>query len=193
MFNFRSQYALSDFQAKHIASISWLWELPRVTAGNGIVRAAANGWQVNGLVSLRSGLPINPVLGSDRALSGTPNQRPDVIGNPVLSGDRPRGDRVLQFFDRTAFALPAIGTYGDEGRNALLGPASAATNLAVFRSFPLPLREGMSLQFRSEFFNLFNSVNLSNPNTSFSAGANFGRITAAGDARVIQFALKLLF
>ena len=193
VFNFRSQYALSDFQAKHIASISWLWELPRVTAGNGIVRAAANGWQVNGLVSLRSGLPINPVLGSDRALSGTPNQRPDVIGNPVLSGDRPRGDRVLQFFDRTAFALPAVGTYGDEGRNALLGPASAATNLAVFRSFPLPLREGMRLQFRSEFFNLFNSVNLSNPNTSFSAGANFGRITAAGDARVIQFALKLLF
>ena len=73
------------------------------------------------------------------------------------------------------------------------GPASAATNLAVFRIFPLPLREGMRLQFRSEFFNLFNSVNLSNPNTSFSAGANFGRITSAGDARVIQFALKLLF
>jgi len=49
------------------------------------------------------------------------------------------------------------------------------------------------LQFRAEFFNLFNSVNLSNPNTSLSAGNNFGRITAAGDARVIQFALKLMF
>jgi hypothetical protein len=57
----------------------------------------------------------------------------------------------------------------------------------------MPLREAMRLQFRSEFFNLFNNVNFSNPNATFSAGANMGRITVAAEARVIQFALKLIF
>ena len=78
-------------------------------------------------------------------------------------------------------------------RNAVLGPNSVNTNLGVFKNFPIPLREGMRLQFRAEFFNLLNQVNLSNPNNTFSAGANFGRITGAAEARVIQFALKLVF
>ncbi len=79
------------------------------------------------------------------------------------------------------------------GRNALLGPASASANAGIFKQFSLPGREGLRLQFRSEFFNVFNSVNLGNPNNSVGAGANMGRITSADDARVIQFALKLLF
>ena len=65
--------------------------------------------------------------------------------------------------------------------------------MGLFKNFPVPIREGARLQFRAEFFNLPNAVNLSNPNTTFSAGANFGRITDTGDARVIQFALKLVF
>jgi hypothetical protein len=116
-----------------------------------------------------------------------------VIGNPVLSSDRPRGQQVLQWFDRMAFALPAVGAYGNAGRNSLIGPGSSTTNLALFKDFPVPLREAMRLQLRSEFFNLFNDVNFSNPNATLSAGANMGRITAAADARVIQFALKLIF
>jgi hypothetical protein len=152
-----------------------------------------NGWQMNGLVSARTGLPLNLLLGSDRALSGTPNQRPDVLRNPVLPSDRARGDRIAQWFDRTAFAMPALGAYGNTGRNTLLGPNSVNTNLALFKSFPLPLREGMHLQFRSEFFNALNAVNLNSPNTTLSALANMGRITGAAEARVIQFALKLVF
>jgi outer membrane receptor protein involved in Fe transport len=193
VFNLRTQYSLSDFQAKHIGSFSWLWELPRVQRNNALVRGVINGWQLNGLVSARTGLPLNILLGSDRALSGTPSQRPDVIKNPVLSTDRPRGDRILQWFDRAAFALPGIGTYGNTGRNALIGPNSVNTNLALYKNFRLPLRDGMHLQFRSEFFNALNAVNLNNPNSTLSAGANMGRITGAADARVIQFALKLVF
>ena len=71
--------------------------------------------------------------------------------------------------------------------------SSATTNLAVFKSFRIPGREGLRVQFRSEFFNLFNSVNLGNPNASVSSGATMGRITSAADARVIQFAIKFLF
>jgi hypothetical protein len=193
VFDFHTQYALSDFQAKHIGSFSWLWELPKAGVKNPLIRGVVNGWQMNGLVSARTGLPLNLLLGSDRALSGTPNQRPDVLRNPVLPSDRARGDRISQWFDRTAFAMPALGAYGNTGRNALLGPNSVNTNLALFKNFPLPVREGMHLQFRSEFFNALNAVNLNSPNTTLSALANMGRITGAAEARVIQFALKLVF
>jgi hypothetical protein len=63
----------------------------------------------------------------------------------------------------------------------------------VFKNIPIPLKEGMRLQFRSEFFNLFNAVNLGNPNASLSSGAQMGRITSTDSARVIQFALKFRF
>ena len=82
-----------DRSPKHIGSFSWLWELPGAPSKNAVVRGVVNGWQVNGLVSARTGLPLNLLLGSDRALSGTPNQRPDVIRNPVLSSDRARGEQ----------------------------------------------------------------------------------------------------
>jgi outer membrane receptor protein involved in Fe transport len=189
--NLRSQWGVSDFFSKHIASFSWIWDLPALVGSNAALRAVAGGWEVNGLVSLRSGTPINVLTGADNALSSTANQRPNVVGSPDLPGGRPKAAKILAWFDRTAFAAPAAGTYGNAGRNALMGPSAATTNFAVFKYFPIPLKEGMRLQFRSEFFNLLNAVNLSNPNATL--GANMGRITSAADARVIQFALKLLF
>ena len=144
------------------------------------MRGVVGGWQVNGLVSTRSGLPVNIVIGRDTALSGTSNQRPNVVGEHRLSGDRPRAEKILAWFNRAAFAEPRAGTYGNVGRNALVGPPSLNTNLALFKNVPLPGREGLRLQFRSEFFNVFNSVNLGNPNDSFTAGARMGRITSAG-------------
>ena len=193
IFDLHTQWGVSDFFSKHIASFSWVWDLPALQRSNAALRAVAGGWQMNGLVSLRSGTPINLLTGADNALSGTPNQRPNVSGNPVLSSDRPRAAQILAWFDRTVFAAPAAGAYGNVGRNALIGPAAATTNLAVFKAFRIPGREGLRLQFRSEFFNLFNSVNLGNPNATVSSGATMGRITSAADARVIQFALKFLF
>src|SRR5262249_37623500 len=115
----------------------------------------------------------------------------NVVGDPDLLDGRPKAAEILAWFDRAAFAAPASGTYGNAGRNALVGPSSTTTNLAVFKNFRIPGKEGMQLQFRSEFFNLLNAVNLSNPNATL--GTNMGRITSAADARVIQFALKLRF
>ena len=193
IFDLHTQWGLSDFYAKHIASFSWVWEMPGRGLPSPVLRMAIGGWQLNGLVSMRSGTPVNVVTGADNALSGTSNQRPNVNGNPLLSSDRPRAARIQAWFDRTVFSAPAAGTYGNAGRNALIGPSEATTNLAVFKNFRIPGREGLRLQFRSEFFNLLNSVNLSNPNATVSSGAQMGRITSSGSARVIQFALKFLF
>jgi hypothetical protein len=190
IFDVRSAFAPSDFHAKHIASFSWIWDLPQ-PAVSPILRYVIGGWQVNGLVTLRSGLPVNVVTGSDVALTGTPNQRPNVTRDPILPGDRPRGDKILAWFDRNAFVQPATGTFGNVGRNALVGPPSAVTNFGLFKNFRLTWRDGLRLQFRSEFFNVFNSVNLGSPNGTF--GSTLGRITSAGEPRIIQFALKLIF
>ena len=190
IFSVRSSFAPSDFNAKHIASFSWIWELPQPRRSL-VLRTVVGGWQTNGLVSMRSGLPVNVVTGSDIALTGTPNQRPNVSGNPKLPSDRTREAKILAWFDRAPFTQPAAGAFGNLGRNALVGPNSAVTNFGLLKNFVLPGREGLRLQFRSEFFNVFNSVNLGSPNGTF--GGTLGRITSAGDPRIIQFALKVIY
>ncbi len=187
--NIHTQYGLSDFYAKHVASLSGIWDIPTLKS-NAVTRAILGGWQADGLVTLYSGSPVNPLLGSDVALSGTPNQRPTVIGNPVLPSSRSLQAKLDAWFDRTVFVSPAAGTYGNAGRNSLIGPGSATANFAFVRNFKLP-RESMRLQFRSEYFNLFNRVNLGGPSANFASGARMGRITSAGSPRVLQFALKL--
>jgi outer membrane receptor protein involved in Fe transport len=193
VFDLNTERGLSNFHAKHIGSFSVIWDLPRLESSAALLRGIAGGWQMNVLYSYRSGQPVNATSGTDVALSGTSNQRPNVVGDPKLPEGRARADRILAWFDRNAFARPDTGTYGNAGRNVLLGPARGATNLGVFKEFGLPWRERLRLQFRSEFFNVFNSVNLGNPNAALNAGARMGRITGAADPRVIQFALKALF
>ena len=190
VFDLSTQFGLSDFHAAHIGSFSWLWDLPQLRSQPAALRAIAGGWQVNGLVTLRSGFPVNVTSGRDVVLSGTPGQRPNVIGEHRLSDDRTTGEKALAWFDAAAFVRPPAGVYGNVGRNALIGPPASTANLAVFKTFALA-GERTKLQFRSEFFNAFNHVNLGRPNGTF--GSRMGRITTAADARVIQFALKLLF
>ena len=190
VFDLSTQVGLSDFNAKHIGSFSWLWDMPRLRAHSALLQAVAGGWQLNGLVTMRSGFPVDVVSGRDVALSGTPGQRVDVIGDHRLPDNRPTGEKVLAWFDSSAFVRPGAGTYGNVGRNALLGPGASSANLALFKNFALP-GERTRLQFRSEFFNAFNNVNLGAPYGTY--GSRMGRITTAADARVVQLALKLLF
>jgi hypothetical protein len=193
VFDLRTQWGRSDFDARHVMALSWIWDLPKFTTAAAPVRWIAGGWQVNGLLTARTGQPLNILTGQDNALSGTPNQRPNLVGNPYLSSDRPRKDLVAAWFDRSAFANPAAGAYGNFGRNVIDAPPNFGLNAGVFKSFPIPLREQMRFEFRTEFFGLTNTPVFSNPNNSLSAGANMGRITGAGGARVIQFAAKIVF
>ena len=84
----------------------------------------------------------------------------------------------------------AIGTYGDSPKNALQGPRLFNQDFAAIRNFKI--MEKANLQFRAEFFNLFNTVNFSIPGNGVGGG-NFGQITSAGSPRILQFALKLAF
>jgi hypothetical protein len=152
-----------------------------------------NGWMVNGLVTWQSGFPFSVSAGRDNSLAGVNRDRADYIGggSPNLGYDRPHGEMVAQFFDTTRFVQNAPGTFGNSGKNIIRGPRFFNTDIGLLKNNPIT--ERLNLQFRAEFFNVFNNVNFNLPNANLSSGAQFGRITSALDPRILQFGLKMLF
>ena len=137
-------------------------------------------------------------MGDDVALDGTfgdqhAQLQPGVTVKDIVIDHSSRGAMISRFFNTTAFVptgqVPR-GTYGNAGRGLISGPAVNSTDLALMKDFSL--KEQLRLQFRGEAFNAFNQVNLGNPTTNVSSGA-FGRIRSAGDPRIMQVALKLLW
>jgi len=185
-----ADYGLSNFDRRGRLTASFNYVLPYQRSGAaGLI---LGGWQTNGIVSLQTGGWLTVLNGADISLTGIGQDRVDIIGDPVLAGDRPRGEQILRWFNTAAFREPQPGTFGTLGRNTLLGPGQAVVDFSVFKNFVMPFAESHRLEFRAEFFNLFNRVNLGNPNTS-RINALFGRITTAGDPRIIQLGLRYSF
>ncbi|MGH9671945.1 MAG: hypothetical protein ACRD44_02095, partial [Bryobacteraceae bacterium] len=183
-------YGPSNFDRRGRFTGSFNYQLP--FKPRGAWKWIAGGWQTNGIVSLQTGGPLNIANGADISFSGIGQDRVDIIGNPVLDGGRSRADRILRWFDTAAFREPAPGTFGMIGRNTLRGPGTATVDFSAFKQFPMPFSENHKLEFRGEFFNLFNRVNLGNPTTA-RINANFGRITSAGEPRIVQLGLRYSF
>ena len=178
------------------ATISGHYDLPfGSTSAKGIAKLAS-GWQLNGITSLLSGFPFTPQVGSNRSGDGNtrnpdrPNPNPAFTGPILLK-------KQTQWFDPGAFVLPTTGTFGSVGRGTLRGPGLANLDLSLLKNTSLTERVG--LQFRAEFFNALNHVNLGAPNATVfaSTGAvspSAGLITTlATDSRRIQFGLKLTY
>ena len=150
VFNLRSDIARCLISTSRTSPMSpGIWDIPRVDHSGAIVKTISEGWQLNGLVNLRTGLPVNIVSGTDAALSGTSKPTPERRRQPVLDTGRAHADLVNAWFDRTAFAAAATGTFGKAGRNVLMGPGQAVMNTGVFRNFKIPGRESLRLQFRT--------------------------------------------
>jgi hypothetical protein len=192
-----SNKGLSDFDIRHNFVFNSTWELPFGRSLTGVARGLAYGWQVSGILTVRSGIPFSPQLGFDRARalprSGGAGQRPNLASgcsdNPVLGGSD-------QYFDPNCFLLPDAGTLGNLPRNTISGPGFRSLDMAIFKN--VPLGAGRRLQFRAEGFNVTNHVNFGLPaSTVFNAAgrvANAGQITTiVGTARQFQFGLKLEF
>ncbi len=165
----------------------------RYFADNGWVTSLLSGWQSFGILTFQSGRPFTVALLSDIDNSGTgrsilgfgANDRPNVVGNPQLGNRSPES-----WFNASAFAFPAPGTFGNAGRNILDGPGYQNVNVSLLKN--TRLSEELNLQLRAEFFNLFNHPNFNLPD-NFLGSPTFGRITSARDPRHIQFGVKLLF
>jgi hypothetical protein len=148
------------------------------------------GWQVTGIATARDGSPFSVVSGSDLSFSGINGDYADLIGNPFLDPDRPRGDFIPEYFNKRAFAPNAAGTFGTASRNLLRGPGSFTFDTGVMKDFRAT--ERVNVQFRWEAFNIFNRPNFGRPENRQRV-PRFGEILTAGDPRIMQLALKVRF
>ena len=210
--NLRAEYGPSNFDIRHRAVFTYVLDLPvgpghRLFGWNNILnRELLGGWQISGITTLQSGAPFTVYNGS-ADFSGF-NQfydRPDVVGSGPLQQSNRNPDAA---FDKTYFsATPPTGRVGTSGRDAYYGPGLANYDFAAAKIFALG--ERFRLQFRGDFFNLFNHTNFSNP-VSNQSSANFGKIVSTvgsavattvgttaglvgGGPRVVQFSLRLQF
>jgi hypothetical protein len=130
-------------------------------------------------------------VGSDLANTGSPNQRPSKVAGVNEYAGLTSAGAGKQWVNQAAFVQPPAYTYGFETRDDLVGPGFTDVDLSAFKNFPF--LESRAVQFRAEFFNLFNHSNYSLPNFNVNQGS-FGLITtAAGQGREIQFAAKVTF
>jgi hypothetical protein len=194
-------YGRSALDFRHQASGNFNYELPfgrgkRFVNGlNGMADRLAGGWQLNGIVTLLSGFPLTPLVGTNQSGNGNtfnpdrPNLSPNFQGPLYVRS-------VDKWFDPAAFSLPTLGTWGNVGRGVLDGPGLAEIDFSVFKT--VPITERTRVLFRAEFFNIANRANFNLPNpvifsgSSISAGA--AKITSTTtSSRQIQFGLKLMF
>jgi hypothetical protein len=155
-----------------------------------VTNAIAGGWQVSSVGSFKAGLPLGIVAATNNTNSFGGGQRPNIVGDPSAV---PHGaDKVVEWFNTTAFAQPAAFNFGNAPRflSTPRGPGLQNLDLGLDKNFRL--WEKSNLQFRAEFFNLLNHANFYLPDTTFGDPA-FGSITQALPGRDIQFGLKLTF
>jgi hypothetical protein len=183
---------LSSLETPQRFVASYIYKFPEAHFWGIVGKEIAGGWQLNGITTLSTGGPFNILSNVDTNADGNATDRPNEIGNPYLSSGRTRAQKIAQFFNTAAFVAPgAVGSgYGNARRDPIVGPGYVNTDLSAFKRFALA--HETNLLFRGELFNVFNNVNLSNPNGTVGNG-NYGKITGTSAPRIVQFALKLEF
>jgi hypothetical protein len=181
-------YGLSNWDVPQVWRLSWVYEVPKVLGAQRVLSRILSNWELSGITSVSSGLPLNLLTGRDNSLTANGNDRPDLAGNPSLPGGRTRGQMIAEYFNVAAFAPNQTGQFGNLSRNALRSPGLSNTDIGIFKNFRF--NESYKVQFRAELFNAFNQVNFNAP-SSVVTSPTFGRLTSALDPRLIQFGLKL--
>lgn len=192
-FNLAAERGRSGFDVRHRFSLSYSYDLPFGKNLDGAAKALLAGWQTFGVITLQTGRPFTVALlpefdNSNTGISNLGflgNDRPNLVGQARL--DNPTPDR---WFNTGAFVFPRFGSFGNAGRNILDGPGYQNVNFSLVKN--TALKERATLQFRTEFFNLFNHPNFGLPD-NFLGSPSFGRVFSADSPRRIQFGLKLLF
>jgi len=210
--------ASSDFDVRHRVTFSGGWDLPFDHAFSSGPHLVTQGWSVYPILTYHTGFPLDIFAGGDFASdSGEPGPsgagdgdiiRPNLVGTVAIFDPHTlqtiNGNKGNFFFNPTnintngldpnaenTLTNPALRTYGSYPRNFLRGPGRFNADFAIAKSTPL-IRERVNMEFRAEFFNIFNHTEFSNPVLNINS-AQFGQITSTADPRIIQFALRLKF
>ena len=212
-YDFRAEYASSDFDIRHNLVAAFTYALPGKSAHfQNVAARLLGGWSLEGIFTAQTGVPFTPLIGEDIAGNGDQfaanNQRPNLVtGQPLYIASSAPPFRVA---NPAAFAIPAAGTYGDAERNILRASGLNQLDLGLHKT--VKASERFSVQFRAELFNVLNHPNFAPPaasgNNLLTAGSSFGLsqemansssgglllpLFNSGGPRSIQLALKLLF
>jgi hypothetical protein len=186
--------SISGLDIAHRLVVNYQWELPFGKNAAGAVKRLIDGWSINGITTLQSGLPISVTSRNNTTNSFGGVQRPNSTG---ISSETPGSakDRIDQWFDVAAFSNAPAFTFGNIGRFLPdnRGPAFNNWDISILKD--ISFTERVRMQFRTEMFNAFNHPNFKNPsgNSTVFGRPEFGTITAAFPARSIQFGLKLFY
>lgn len=190
-FSPRATRALSLFDARHRFVVNYFWELP-IPKHHGFAGKLVNGWALSGITQFQSGFPIHIQSGDDQELTSSidfsASGTPDLVA-PFRRLDPRKNDSLG--FDPNSFTLSELGKFGNASRTICCG--SGLDNWDVSLQKTTPIHENMRVEFRVDFFNLFNHTKFFNPDGNITDGEDFGRVTRAADPRLVQFALKFYF
>ena len=191
--NLAAEKGLSDFDHRHRFVANFLYQIPLLKNSEGWIHTAFGEWQVGGIWTLQTGAPFTVNLPTDVANNGEPlsgpSQRPNLICNPNTGPKT-----TMRWFNTSCFTAPGKFTYGNAGRDIVIGPGLDNFDATLQKEFPI--RESARLQFRLDIFDLFNHPNFNAPigtGRLFSTAKSFGQITSAQDPRDMQFSLRLAF
>jgi hypothetical protein len=203
-------YGLSTYDQTHVAVINYTWDLPKASArwNNAFARGLLDNWQISGLTTLASGVPVNVTWtaadnaditgGGDIARAtnvAAGNLVPLVVGDATL----PKSQRSLnQWFNTAAFARPPRGNPGNSPKDVIRGPGVSNSDVTVFKN--IPIGGTRRLQFRWEIYNVFNATQFATVDSTarFDAAGNqvntrFGQVITTRSPRVMQIALRFVF
>lgn len=186
VYDLGAEKASSSFDHRQRFVASFIYQIPLTMNAPIWTRRVFEHWQVGGNFTAQSGAPFTVNISSDQANIGSgPAQRPNISGDPNAGPKTPQ-----EWFNTQAFSLPALYTFGNAPRNALIGPGLEEFDLSLQKG--VRLNDAAKFQFRAEAYNLFNHPNFNIPNR-IAFTPNFGSISSAQDSRQLQLALKFQF
>jgi len=176
-----ADYGDTTLDARQMAGISYIWNLPGFRRSGALARTFLSGWIYNGITTLRTGLALDPGLSvKNQGLAVRPN-----LTVPITYSKTPKN-----WFSTTSFGAPAVGFFGDSGTGVLRGPGLIDFDMALYKDFSLT--EHQKVQFRAEAFNVFNHANFNAVTTTLGSGT-FGQVTSALDPRIMELSLRYQF
>jgi hypothetical protein len=183
--NISTQYGPSDQNATQIFNLGWRLGLPNLRNAGTTAKYIFNDWAFNGIYNARTGQPVNLTFGGDELGSDEPSQRVQLLPgmSPTLPSNRHRSAKTQEWFNVAAFAKATPFVADGVARNTIIGPAFINTQFSLTKNLSFArFRQGMRGQFRFEAFNVFNTINLAQPQSSLSTsvaqGTTFGTITS---------------
>ncbi len=172
--------------------------------GYGLKSLLTGGWELNSILKFQNGEPVNVLTGADNSGAGENEDRATITG-PAINSDRSvQSHSFAQYLNPNSFVAPGLGTYGNLGRNQVIGPGFGDVDLSVLKNVPL-YKERVRAQFRVEMFNLFKRTNLAQPLANLGYGSAFGWSTStigvsygapgigSGEPFNVQLAGKIIF